>query len=275
MITMPHRAKQLLIDALDEQWSSLARLLGELVASDWSAPSPLPGWRVRDIVAHLIGTEATLSGQQPPTDPTDYLARPHVRNELGEFNELWVNAMRDLTPQQLLDRFSEVTDRRRAALAELSQEDFDAPSWTPLGPGTYADFMRLRVFDCWMHEQDIRFTVGKPGHDRGVCAELVVDVIVDRLGALVGKAVGAPQGSSITLTLTGPVRRQAHVLVEGTANLVPELPGPATASLRLSSTLCTRLVGGRVEPDDHLADIRIDGDTELGTHLVRNLTSTP
>ncbi|TQJ01954.1 uncharacterized protein (TIGR03083 family) [Amycolatopsis cihanbeyliensis] len=275
MITMPHQAKQLLVDALAEQWSSLAQVLGELTASDWSAPSPLPGWTVHDIVAHLIGTEATLNGQQPPTDPTDYSARPHVRNELGEFNELWVSSMRDHTPEQLRTRFAEVTAARRAALAAMSQEDFDAPSWTPLGPGTYADFMRLRVFDSWMHEQDIRFTVGKPGHDHGTCAELVVDVIVDRLGVLIGKTLDAPQGSSVTLTLTGPVRRQAHVLVEGTANLVHELPCPATATLRLSSTLCTRLVGGRVEPDDHLADIRITGDTDLGTRLVRSFVSTP
>ena len=39
----------------------------------------------------------------------------------------------------------------------MTQADFDAPSWTPAGRDeTYGRFMRIRHYDCFMHEHDIR-----------------------------------------------------------------------------------------------------------------------
>ena len=38
----------------------------------------------------------------------------------------------------------------------MSQEEWDAESFTPAGKSTYGRFMQIRVFDCWLHEQDIR-----------------------------------------------------------------------------------------------------------------------
>ena len=44
---------------------------------------------------------------------------------------------------------------------------------TPAGPDTYGRFMRVRIFDCWMHEQDIRRAVGRPGHVEGPAVDRV------------------------------------------------------------------------------------------------------
>ncbi|WP_232376222.1 maleylpyruvate isomerase family mycothiol-dependent enzyme [Amycolatopsis aidingensis] len=266
--------KQPLTDTLDQLWSSFAELLAELSPAEWAIPSGLPGWTVHDVVAHVLGTESMLSGEQTPEADIDVAELPHVHNDMGVANERWVRALRELSPEQMRGRFNEVIAARRAALAAMSQEDFDAPSWTPAGPGTYASLMRIRVFDSWMHEQDIRFAVGRPGHEGGDCAELAFDQIERGLGFVIGKKAAAPQGATVTLSLTGPVRRDVHVRVDERAAVVDTLPGPATSVLTLPSPLAARLVGGRTEPADHLAEIELAGDRELGERIIRNLAFT-
>ncbi|EUA13835.1 hypothetical protein I553_6954 [Mycobacterium xenopi 4042] len=50
-------------------WDAIDRLLDGLPESAWEAPTPLPGWGVRAVVSHLIGTESMLMGvaTPPPT----------------------------------------------------------------------------------------------------------------------------------------------------------------------------------------------------------------
>ncbi|EHR50238.1 hypothetical protein SacmaDRAFT_1980 [Saccharomonospora marina XMU15] len=266
--------RNVLVKALDEQWASLEELLASLPETAWDTPTNLPGWTVRDVVAHVIGTEASLLGEQAPEPDVDVKQLPHVRNEIAAFNERWVRHMRDWSPQRVLQHFRDVVARRRAALDSLTQSDFDAPSWTPVGQRTYGRFMRIRVFDTWLHELDIRDAVGWPGHEAGPCAECAFEEFVESLGYLVGKRAGAPEGATVTLEFTGPLRRTVHVAVDGRAAVVPQLSGPATVTLRLSSGLFARLAGGRVPAAERLSEVEMAGDTELGDRVVRNLAFT-
>ncbi|GAA1247563.1 maleylpyruvate isomerase family mycothiol-dependent enzyme [Prauserella halophila] len=266
--------KDTITGALATQWESLDTLLASLPAAAWDEPSTLPGWTVRDVVAHVIGTEASLLGEQAPDPDIDVTELAHVRNDVAAFNERWVQSMRDRDPQRMLDRFRDVISRRGVALQAMTQDDFDAPSWTPVGHATYGRFMRIRIFDTWLHEQDIRDVVGLPGHEDGPCAEQSLDELTESLGFVIGKRAGAPDGAGVTLELTGPLRRTVHVAVDGRASVVPELPGPATTTLRLNSGLFARLAGGRVAAADRLSDVEYSGDTELGRRIAGNLAFT-
>jgi hypothetical protein len=57
------------IDLLDTVWSSTADLLDDLTDAQWDTPTDLPGWSVRDAVAHMIGTERMLAGDPTPQAP--------------------------------------------------------------------------------------------------------------------------------------------------------------------------------------------------------------
>ena len=105
------------VAALRGIWSSLGELLGELSDDEWSAASPLPGWTVQDTVSHIIGTEAMLLGKSSP-DEIDRDANPHVKNDIGAFNEAWVESLRSLSPSEMLSRFREVKK------TSLSEEQF-------------------------------------------------------------------------------------------------------------------------------------------------------
>ena len=85
--------KDRVVELLGGEWSIIIGLLAGLDDAAWSRPA-LPGWDVHDVLAHLIGTERTLAGEQHP-DPADIDAGRHVRNAIGKANEAWVLALRD------------------------------------------------------------------------------------------------------------------------------------------------------------------------------------
>ena len=257
---------------LDEVWSSLGELGASLTDKEWGLPTACPGWPVSAHYAHIIGTESTLLGRPSPgVDP----GRPaHVRNDIGGFNEVWVAALAEVPRVEVMARFTEVTDARRQALAAMDEDNFSEPSWTPVGQADYRRFMQIRVFDCWVHEQDVRTAVDRPGHTGGPVAEQAVDEVARALGYIVGKKAGASEGSSVTFELTGPVSRHLHVVVDGRARVVDRLDGPPTVTVALGSGPFTRLACGRVDPGAVLGDIRLAGDTNLGQRIVTSLPYT-
>ena len=261
-----------LTSQLLEVWSALADLGTDLSDDDWGRMTTCPGWPVSAQYAHVIGTESMLLGRpNPEIDP----GRPeHVLNDIGGFNEVWVAALAGESRTEVLGRLTEVTGARKAALAAMTEDDFSRPSWTPVGQADYRRFMQIRVFDCWMHEQDVRGAVERPGHEDGPVAEQSVDEIVRALGYLFGKKAAAPDGAALTLRLTGPVRRTVHVAVTGRAQVVDELEGDPTSVVAMGSTVFTRLAGGRMSPAAAAGQVELSGDVALGQRLIDNLGFT-
>jgi len=264
------------VAALGEVWASLGELLGELSDDEWHRPSPLPGWSVQDNVSHIVGTEAMLAGETGPDIEIDRDANDHIRNDIGVFNEQWVESLRTVPPSDVLAKFRALTAARLVALEAMSDDEWNAESFTPAGMDTYGRFMQIRAFDCWLHEQDIRDAVGRPGHENGVAVDVVLDEMATALGFVVGKKAGATTGQSVTFALTdgGAVVRRLHVEVSERAAVVPDLSGPATVTLTMPIGVMTRRCAGRVGPDDLLDQVAIDGELELASRILANQSYT-
>lgn len=256
-------------------WDSLAALLDGLPEDHWLAASPLPGWDVKAVVSHMIGTESFLAGIAAPQPDIDVSALEHVRNDIGAMNECWVRHLAGESGAAVLERFRAVTTDRRAALAGMSEGDWNAVTPTPVGPESYGRFMRVRVFDCWMHEQDIRDALGRPSSDdalRGPASELSLDEVASTMGYVVGKLAKAPDGSRVLFELTGPVARRIRVDVDGRARLVDDFGGDEpTATIRMDGLQFTRLAGGRPMSHARVRDIELDGDKEVANQVVEHL----
>ncbi|MEV0355630.1 maleylpyruvate isomerase family mycothiol-dependent enzyme [Nocardia sp. NPDC050697] len=259
--------------ALVAQWQAIRALAAGFDAAQWTAPSPCPGWRTRDVIAHIVGTESTLAGAEPPELP-DAAARAHVHNEIGALNERWVEHLRPLSPAELLERYDAVIGARTAALTAMTDAEFDAPSWTPEGPGTYARFMRIRIFDCWMHEQDLRTAIGRPGGTDTTAGEIAIEEMTGKLGYIVGKRAAAPARSTVTVVLTGGLGRTVPVLVEDRARILETAPDDPTVTLTLPAPLFARLYGGRVTPAEVADSVGIGGDQLLGHRVLDALAIT-
>ncbi len=265
--------KDRIVTLLGSEWSALADLLGGLDADAWAAPA-LPGWDVHDVVAHMVGTESALDGAAFPPVPDGTEFGAHVRNDIGRANEAWIISLRGLSHADLLAEFLAITARRLAALTAMPAEEFFAPSWTPAGDATFGRWMEIRVFDCWMHEQDIRVATGLTGHENGPEAEQSLAEVIGALGYIIGKRGRAPDGSSVLISLTGPIERDLSVVTAGRAKVVDALDGEPTATIALSSSLFLRLAGGREDPEAALDRITLGGDVALARQLATNLAFT-
>jgi uncharacterized protein (TIGR03083 family) len=259
-------------DALGETWGGLAEASYELSETEWALPTECPGWDVKDQLSHVIAVERTILGE--PAPEWDGPLGDHVKNDFARSNEAWIAVRRPRSGPEVRAEFVQVTEQRLALLGQLSGEEWEAVGWSPLGPRPLAEFMEVRVFDCWVHEQDVRDATDRPGHEDGPVAEQSVDEIVRALGFIVGKKAAAPAGANVTFELTGPVVRTVHVAVDGRAAVVDQLPGPATATVTLGSRLFSRLACGRVDPVQKLGEVQLTGDTDLGRRVVASLPFT-
>lgn len=261
------------IGALAAVWASLRALVDELSADEWAAATVLPGWDVQANVAHVIGTEMMLLGEPTP-DAKPGVGADHVRNDIGEFNEVWVRALAARAPAEVLAVFDDVTSRRLAALRAMPAAEWDAESFTPAGRDTYGRFMQIRVFDCWFHEQDIREAVGRPGHDAGPAVDVTLDEVSTALGFVVGKRAGVPQGTTVTFGLSGEGGRPFHVEVAERARVVDALAGPATVTIAMPVVPFTRLCGGRTTVDTVRSQVTVEGDHDIAEQILANLAYT-
>lgn len=256
-------------------WKDLDALVDGFGQEQWRAATPLPGWTVHDVIAHVIGVESMLQGVDTPGADVDVSALEHVRNDIGVLNECWVRTLRGLSSTELLEMFRATTADRRRALSDLSNAEWNGVTITPAGPDSYGRFMRVRIFDCWMHEQDIREAVDAPASTNelvGPAADLALDEMAASMGFVVGKPGGAPDGSRVSIELTGPLGRTINVAVEGRARVVDDFgDDDPTATIRLDGLLFTRLAGGRVPLEQHAGDIAYGGDETVGRRIVEHL----
>jgi uncharacterized protein (TIGR03083 family) len=180
-----------------------------------------------------------------------------------------------MTPAELTTRYHEVVSARLEELAAMTDESFDAPSFTPVGQATYARFMAIRVFDTWVHHRDITVPLGIATDDSGPAAEISLGEVEGSIGYIAGKKIGVPDGQGIAFEVTGPVPRRILVKVDGRAARVAELPSP-DVTLTADTLTFMLLACGRIDPEQAIAagSVHWTGDDELGGRAARNLAFT-
>jgi uncharacterized protein (TIGR03083 family) len=265
--------KASIVELLGHQFGSLAALCSPLSEDQWKVATCLPEWSVKDVLSHIVGTESMLAGEPTPSVDTSHL--DHMQNAVAEGNEAWVESMRPSRGSELLDRFGQITARRLAALEAMTQADFDAPSWTPVGRDeTYGRFMRIRHYDCFMHEHDIRDALGVPPRLEVRDIDSALDEVSTGLGYIVGRRAAMPEGARVRIDLTGPVSRSYLVQVDGRAVEVASFDQPPTVGVELPVMTFLRLTGGRADLHGGGGEITFTGDRALGEQLVGHLAFT-
>jgi len=255
------------IDNLNLCFDSLDAFFGELNDDQWAVQSYCPDWDVRGVAMHLGAVEHMLADEEPGSF-----------TESVPFDKVnaYVSSVSDLDNAGLLAAYRETIAARRTELAAYTADQMAVPSMTPVGPQTYGRFMAIRVFDFWVHEQDIRGPLDMPGHESGPAADMALNEIELSLGYIVGKKIGLPDGKSITFELTGPVERNMHAAVDGRAARVDSLDSTADVVVTADSTAFALLACGRIDPQTAIdaGKISWSGDAEWGEQAARNLRFT-
>ena len=258
------------IDKLEAIWRSTSELCRDLDEQQWEGPTDCPGWSVKDNLSHMIGTERSLEGLPHAEALTEM--PDHVKNPIGEFNEGEIEARRNLSGAQVLAEWNELVERRQATLRGCGESDFAKEMMTPTGPGTMADFLNIRVLDCWIHEQDMRRALGRPGHGSGPAAEHTVDRLLRTLPIVIGKRAATPEGGAVAVDITGDVQRRVVCEVNGGRAAFVDTPtNEPLATVTLDSEAFVVLANGRRIAMAMTDRIRLSGDTALGQRVVENL----
>jgi uncharacterized protein (TIGR03083 family) len=264
------------IPLLVDQWAAMDSLCTGFTEDEWKTSAPLPGWTVQDCIAHTIGVELMLMGEPAPDVPVDHL--DHIHDPVNAVLETYIEVRRPLTGAEVLDEFRSITAQRTAALEAMTSEDLDRVGPSPIGDVPYWQFMQVRLFDCWMHEQDIRIALGRRGHEDGAIPETILTTrFPSAIGFVVGKRAGAPDGSSVVFDLVGGPVHGFNVVVDGRAKVVDEAPADPTVRITLPFLAFVALCGGRWDQADARArgGIEIEGDEVLATRVLDNLAFTP
>jgi uncharacterized protein (TIGR03083 family) len=183
--------------------TDLADFLATLEPEQWAAASLCEGWRVRDVVAHIMSFDGvSLVG----------MLRRAIRARFVDINQVGVDELASLSTEQLLGRLRAHLQPRGLA--------------TTFGG-------RLALLDVTIHHQDIRRPLGKP---RQIPAERLRCVLADavRSPELPGRRLArgvrlAPtdldwsHGSGPEVTGPGEAVLMA---ITGRASAIGELDGP-------------------------------------------------
>ena len=270
--------QELLAGYADVWWQAIddfTGLLETLEPEDWDRPTDLPGWDVRAVAAHIAHLEKVLAtGQEETADLGDPVP-DHITSLMGHYTEIGVVNRRDAAPDALINEIREAATARRTALLADPPTDADAQPERIFGgvPWSWRVLLRNRPLDVWMHEQDVRRAVGRPGGMDTVPAKHTAEYLAESLGFVLAKKVGAEPGTTLVLEMAGSDPFAFEVGEDRRGKALPEVPA-AAPDVRLAmdreSFVC--LAGGRRPAP---GAVRIEGDEALGQRVVDSMATTP
>ncbi|QWF21932.1 maleylpyruvate isomerase family mycothiol-dependent enzyme [Nocardioides sp. LMS-CY] len=268
--------RELLAGYVDVWWQAIndfTDLLEELTDEDWSAPTDLPGWDVRAVASHVAHLEGVLAGQ--PEETADVGEPPHVKGLLGLYTEVGVVNRRDASPDAIINEIrAAATARHTTLLADPPTDAAGKPEPIFGGvPWDWRTLLRNRPLDVWMHEQDIRRAVDRPGGMDSPAARHTAEYLAESLGYVVAKRLGAPAGTTVVLELDGSSPFAFGVTDAGRGERLPHPPAPPTVLLRMEREALIRLAGGRCRPES--GTVEVEGDQELGRRILDAMATTP
>jgi uncharacterized protein (TIGR03083 family) len=197
----------------------LGAVLDGLDAAQWATPSRCESWSVRDVIAHLVGTDqfwvlsatAALAGE-----PTRYLNGfdPVVTPAA------MVEHTQDQPPAEVLAAYDAGVEAFAAVVTGLDAGQWSMPAEAPPGHVPLHALARHALWDAWIHERDVVLPLGmsqveEPDEVRA-CLEYA---------AALGPALLAVGGSSRSGTL-------AVVGADPTARVIVELGESVTVGVQ-------------------------------------------
>ncbi|WP_030666495.1 maleylpyruvate isomerase family mycothiol-dependent enzyme [Streptomyces rimosus] len=242
-----------------------------LAPGDWSREA-VPGWTVRDLVAHLLGDFYGRLSRDRDGHREGPVFAPGETLEafIHRINQEWVDAFSRVGPAALTDtlglmggqvaRFFEGADPQAPSLGVSWAGADPAPMWL--------DSAR-DLTEFWTHRQQIRHAIGQDTDPDPRLLSVVLDTFMRALPHTLAE-VGAPAGTQIQVRIDGPAGGTWTVTATEPRWSLAEPAGARPAALvGLDAETAWRLCTRGIQPDTALARARIDGDRELAEAACR------
>jgi uncharacterized protein (TIGR03083 family) len=278
-----------LLAAWEESLHAIVELGKRLTPEQWTAPTECPGWDAGDIVRHTSWVEAFLAGRTDPPHLVEWDERPHVVNDFGRLTETGVDVRRGLDQSAACDELDGLIDLRLSQLMNLEPFALDTEVTGLFGrPVPVRNLLRTRLLDAWTHEQDIRRATSLPANLASLPATVAAAQLAGMLPFVLARNIEAPVGTTMRLTVTGPIafERWAGVDDDGRGVAIDDLDRPdGDASIGLTTDWETyaRLGAGRLDvtaPEvlarcELHADPAVSDAADLAARIPEALAITP
>ena len=242
-----------------------------------------PGWSVKDQISHVVGAEKTFAGiTREPISVPDH---PHLLHDFARAVEIDVEARRRWSGRAVVTELADFHPERMRQLRE-STDELDDVVGGVFGPNTtFRQQLRARIIDVWVHEQDIRAALGRPGDLDSAGAATFTSAVLESLPRIAARIAHIEPGRAVVLDVTGPVVAREGVRVTRGADGRPygELlfsghdrplgdEQTDTTTIQLTTDSLTRRAAGRRGTDD--IGFTVIGDEEIARRLLDALVIT-
>jgi uncharacterized protein (TIGR03083 family) len=251
----------------------LIGLLRSLAASEWDLQTIVAAWRVRDIAAHLLDTALRKLAAVRDScngEAVEIRSPQDVTALVNRLNREGVTVYRRLSPRVLIDLMQlacEQSARFHESLDPLAPAAFGV-SWAGEEKSLNWFDTARELTERWHHQQQIRLATNRPG---GMVPELyhpVLDCFVRGLPYLY-RDVEAPAGAAVLLEIAGECGGKWLLSRTSTGwAFVDEAGGDCTSHVTIPQELAWRLFTKGIDRRSARAQVKIEGDPDLGEKVL-------
>jgi uncharacterized protein (TIGR03083 family) len=233
----------------------------------WDEESVCPGWRNRDIVAHLAAQD-TAAAQLLAGEPAAEFDAFREANEgdlwVGGFNEWAVKLREELPIRQLISDWGKAAQAFLVLAARLSDDEWNSNKveWVA-GEIGVRYLVQSRIIEWWLHGEDIRGGAGLEENPQHWPVYVTNDMAVRMLPWTLGQAGLSFPGRSIQVDLEGVGGGTWHWGLEPRTS--PPQDRKPDAFVNGRGTAFALVAGRRVPADAYLddGDLVVGGDEAL------------
>lgn len=259
-------------DLFPELLEHLLALLSDLSAQDWAQPTVCAGWSVKEVALHLLGGEAGILSRKRDRFSPDTLP---IRNAeelvalIDGLNASWLQATQRLSPRLVCDLLRFMGDQVCEYFQSLDPHALGGPvSWAGPEPAPVWLDLAREYTERWHHQQHIRDAVGRPGLKGPRYLAPALDAFVRAL-PYTYRHVAAPDGTLVTLTISGPSGGRWSLLRgQGLWHLLCDAAREPEAEAVIDEDSAWRLFTKGLDRQEAQARMVLLGDQSLGSHVL-------
>lgn len=259
-----------LLRRVDEK---LIELLRSLSASEWDAQTVAARWKVRDVAAHLLDTvlrKLSLVRDSWSVENVRIESSHDVSALVNRLNAEGVTVYRRLSPPVLIDMMKMACEQSASF-----HESLDPFAPAAFGVSWAGETTSCNWFDTarelterWHHQQQIRVATNRLGIMTPELYHPVLDCFLRGLPHLY-RNVEAPSGAVLLVEIAGECGGQWFLSREiDRWELVKESTAQPAARVTIPQEIAWRVFTKGIDRDSARAQIKIEGDPHLASHVL-------